>query len=34
MKKIEGVFAPIATPFGADGAIDFGKFAENLTKFD
>ncbi|MDR3229806.1 MAG: dihydrodipicolinate synthase family protein [Synergistaceae bacterium] len=34
MKRIEGVFAPIATPFGADGEIDFGKFAENLAKFD
>ncbi len=34
MKRIEGVFAPIATPFGADGAVDFGKFAENLAKFD
>ena len=34
MKKIEGVFAPIATPFGADGEIDFGKYAENLAKFD
>ena len=33
-KKIEGVFAPIATPFGADGEIDFGKYAENLAKFD
>jgi len=32
-KRIEGVFAPIATPFGADGEIDFGKFAENLAKF-
>lgn len=34
MKKIEGVFAPIATPFNADGKIDFGKYAENLAKFD
>jgi 4-hydroxy-2-oxoglutarate aldolase len=34
MKKIEGVFAPIATPFKADGSIDFGKYAENLAKFD
>ena len=33
-KKIEGVFAPIATPFGADGEVDFGKYAENLAKFD
>ena len=33
-KKIEGVFAPIATAFGADGEIDFGKYAENLAKFD
>lgn len=34
MKKIEGIFAPIATPFGDDGAIDFGRLAENLSKFD
>ncbi|MDR2523112.1 MAG: dihydrodipicolinate synthase family protein [Synergistaceae bacterium] len=34
MKKIEGVFAPIATPFKANGDVDFGKFAENLAKFD
>ncbi|MDR2179349.1 MAG: dihydrodipicolinate synthase family protein [Synergistaceae bacterium] len=34
MKKVEGVFAPIATPFGADGTIDFGRYAENLAKFD
>jgi 4-hydroxy-2-oxoglutarate aldolase len=34
VKKVEGVFAPIATPFGADGAIDFGRYAENLAKFD
>ncbi|MDR1979918.1 MAG: dihydrodipicolinate synthase family protein [Synergistaceae bacterium] len=34
MKKIEGVFAPVATPFGADGNIDFGKYAENLAKFN
>ena len=34
MKKIEGVFAPIATPFEANGDVDFGKFAENLAKFD
>jgi len=33
-KKIEGVFAPIATAFGQDGEIDFGKYAENLAKFD
>jgi 4-hydroxy-2-oxoglutarate aldolase len=33
-KKIVGVFAPIATPFGADGEIDFGRYAENLAKFD
>ena len=33
-KKIEGVFAPIATPFGGNGEIDFGKYAENLAKFD
>jgi len=32
-KKIEGVFAPIATPFGANGDIEFGKYAENLAKF-
>ena len=32
-KKIEGIYAPIATPFGADGEIDFGKYAENLAKF-
>jgi 4-hydroxy-2-oxoglutarate aldolase len=34
VKKVEGVFAPIATPFGTDGAIEFGKYAENLAKFD
>jgi 4-hydroxy-2-oxoglutarate aldolase len=34
MRKIEGVFAPVATPFKEDGAIDFGKYAENLAKFD
>ena len=34
MKKIEGVFAPIATPFGINGEIDFGKYAENLAKFN
>ena len=34
VKKIEGVFAPIATPFNAEGEIEFGKFAENLAKFD
>jgi 4-hydroxy-2-oxoglutarate aldolase len=34
MKKVEGVFAPIATPFKVDGTIDFGKYAENLAKFD
>jgi 4-hydroxy-2-oxoglutarate aldolase len=34
MKKIEGVFAPIATPFRTDGNIDFEKFAANLAKFD
>ncbi|MDR1977496.1 MAG: dihydrodipicolinate synthase family protein [Synergistaceae bacterium] len=34
MKNVEGVFAPIATPFGANGEIDFGKYAENLAKFD
>ncbi len=34
MKKVEGVFAPIATPFGANGDIDFGRYAENLAKFD
>ncbi|GHS95276.1 dihydrodipicolinate synthase family protein [Synergistales bacterium] len=34
MKKIEGVFAPIATPFQTNGDIDFGKFADNLAKFD
>lgn len=34
MKKIEGIFAPTATPFGDDGAIDFGRLAENLAKFD
>ena len=34
MKKVEGVFAPIATPFKADGNIDFVKYAENLAKFD
>ena len=33
LKKIEGVFAPIATAFGSDGEIDFGKYAENLAKF-
>jgi len=33
-RKIEGVFAPIATPFGANGDIDFGKYAENLAKFN
>jgi len=33
-KKIEGIYAPIATPFGADGEIDFGKYAENLAKFN
>ena len=33
-KKIEGVFAPIATPFGPDGGIDFGKYAENIAKFN
>jgi 4-hydroxy-2-oxoglutarate aldolase len=32
-KKIEGVYAPIATPFGADREIDFGKYEENLAKF-
>jgi len=34
MKKPEGVFAPIATPFKEDGAIDFSRYAENLAKFD
>ena len=34
MKKVEGVFAPIATPFAANGEIDFGRYAENLAKFD
>jgi 4-hydroxy-2-oxoglutarate aldolase len=36
MKKIEGVFAPVATPFGTDAeqSIDFGRLAENLAKFD
>lgn len=34
MKKVEGVFDPIATPFETDGAIAFGKYAENLAKFD
>jgi 4-hydroxy-2-oxoglutarate aldolase len=32
--KMEGVFAPIATPFKEDETIDFGKYAENLSKFD
>jgi 4-hydroxy-2-oxoglutarate aldolase len=34
VKKVEGVFAPIATPFETGGSIDFGKYAENLAKFD
>ncbi|MDR1377523.1 MAG: dihydrodipicolinate synthase family protein [Synergistaceae bacterium] len=34
MRKIEGVFAPIATPFKEDETIDFGRYAENLAKFD
>ena len=33
-RKIEGVFAPIATPFGANGDIDFGKYSENLARFN
>jgi 4-hydroxy-2-oxoglutarate aldolase len=35
MKKVEGVFAPIATPFKADAGqeIDFEKLTENLAKF-
>lgn len=31
-KKIEGVFAPIATPFADDGSIDFAHFKENAAK--
>lgn len=33
MKKIEGVFVPIATPFNNKDEIDFDRFAENLAKF-
>ena len=33
MKRIEGIFAPIATPFDGNGDIDFGRFAENLEKY-
>ena len=31
--KIEGVFAPIATPFGDDGNIDWEMYSKNLSKF-
>lgn len=33
MKNIEGIFAPIATPFAADGSIDFAAYSRNLEKF-
>lgn len=33
MRKIEGIFVPIATPFNDRDEIDFGRFAENLAKF-
>lgn len=33
MKKIEGVFAPIATPFAHDGSIDWKSYEKNLEKF-
>jgi dihydrodipicolinate synthase/N-acetylneuraminate lyase len=34
-RRVEGVFALIATPFGAgaEQPIDFGKLSENLAKF-
>ncbi|MCL2768264.1 MAG: dihydrodipicolinate synthase family protein [Synergistaceae bacterium] len=31
--KIEGVFAPIATPFKDNGSIDWELYSENLSKF-
>lgn len=32
-KKIEGIFAPIATPYQEDGNIDIIKYSENVKKF-
>lgn len=33
MKKIEGIFAPAATPFAPDGSIDFKSYEKNIEKF-
>ena len=31
MKRITGIFAPVATPFTKDGEIDWGAYAENMA---
>ena len=34
MKRITGIFAPVATPFTKDGEIDWGAYAENMAAYD
>lgn len=33
MRKVHGIFAPIATAFDASGEVDYGTFAENVKTF-
>ncbi len=33
MKKVHGIFAPIATAFDASGEVDYSTFAENTVAF-
>ena len=34
MKRITGIFAPVATPFTKDGEIEWGAYAENMAAYD
>jgi len=32
--KLEGIFAPLTTPFARDGAVDFVRFRENIVRYN
>jgi 4-hydroxy-2-oxoglutarate aldolase len=32
--KLQGIFAPLTTPFASDGSVDFGLYADNIGRFN
>jgi 4-hydroxy-2-oxoglutarate aldolase len=32
--KLQGIFAPLTTPFAADGSVDFALYAQNIARFN